>query len=88
MNILACCDFDMKFTYVLSGVEGAAADSWIYALARQMDFRIPAGRYYLGDAGFGTCDALLVPYRSVRYHLAEWGRAAVRYVNTPFRCLV
>lgn len=79
-NVLACCDFDLKFTYVLSGVEGSAADSWLYNFARQVDFNIPAGRFYVADAGFGGCDGLLVPYRQVRYHLAEWGRADVKCV--------
>ena len=41
---------------------------------------VPEGKYYLADAGFGACDQLLLPYRGVRYHLAEWGRANVRYV--------
>jgi hypothetical protein len=49
--------------------------------SRLMDFLIPAGKYYLADAGFALCDTLLVPYRGVWYHLAEWGRAAVRYVE-------
>jgi len=40
----------------------------------QVNLTIPEGQYYLADAGFGVCDALLVPYRGVRYHLAEWGR--------------
>lgn len=48
--------------------------------ARLMDFMIPRGKYYLADAGFAVCDTLLVPYRSIRYHLAEWGRAGVRQV--------
>ncbi|KAF9219218.1 hypothetical protein BS17DRAFT_657166, partial [Gyrodon lividus] len=26
----------------------------------------------IADADFGTCDALLVPYHSVCYHLKEW----------------
>ena len=46
--------------------------------ARLMDFMIPQGKYYLADAGFAACDTLLVPYRGIRYHLAEWGRAGVR----------
>jgi hypothetical protein len=36
---------------------------------------------YLADAGFPLCDGLLVPYRGVRYHLKEWGRASERYVQ-------
>ena len=48
--------------------------------ARLMDFNIPQGKYYLANAGFALCDAVLVPYQGVRYHLAEWGQAGVRYV--------
>ncbi|KZP25609.1 hypothetical protein FIBSPDRAFT_782881, partial [Athelia psychrophila] len=42
---------------------------------------IPAGRYYLADAGFPSCEQLMIPFRNVRYHLAEWGRAAARPRN-------
>ncbi|KAF7318629.1 putative transposase [Mycena chlorophos] len=55
-----------------------AAVSFDMHRARLEDFPIPEGKVYLADAGFGICDALLVPYRQVRYHLAEWGRAHVR----------
>ena len=41
---------------------------------------MPEGKYYLADAGYPTCNQLLVPYRSVHYHLAEWGRANVWYI--------
>lgn len=63
---------------MLSGWDGSAADAAVYENARQTDLTVLAGKYYLADAGFGACDALLVPYRKVRYHLAEWGRAGVR----------
>jgi hypothetical protein len=66
------------FYYILSGWDGSAADSHLFDDARTSDFAIPGGRKYLADAGFGACDALLIPYRGVRYHLAEWGRADVR----------
>jgi hypothetical protein len=79
-NCLACCTFDLKFQYVLSGWDGSAADAAVYDDARQSDLTVLAGRFYLADAGFGGCDALLIPFRRVRYHLAEWGRAAVRCV--------
>jgi hypothetical protein len=49
----------------------------LYLAARLNDLTIPEGKYYLADARFGRCDACLVPYRSVCYHLAEWGRANV-----------
>lgn len=79
MNCLACCSQDMYFLYILSGWEGSAADAAVYLDARLTDLNIPNGKYYLADAGFGSCDACLVPYRGFRYHLAEWGRASVRY---------
>ena len=44
-NVLAACDFDMKFTYVLPGWEGTASDSRILknALNREDSLRIPRG---------------------------------------------
>lgn len=72
MNVLAACTFDMRFCYVLSGWEGSAADSSVFHDARAHDLLIPAGKYYLADAGFSSCDVLLVPYRGVQYHLREW----------------
>lgn len=77
-NVLACSDFNLMFQYVLSGWEGSAADSTMYHDARLTDLPIPPGKFFLADAGFPACDSLLVPYRGVRYHLAEWGRASVR----------
>jgi hypothetical protein len=67
---------------VLNGWEGSTADSVVYYDARQHDFRIPEGLYYLADAGYPSCKELLVPYRGVRYHLAEWSRANLRFVKS------
>ena len=80
-NVLAACDMDMKFIYVLSGWEGSAADSRVFEDARSTDFNVPEGRYYLGDAGYAISDSLLVPYRGVRYHIKEWGQTRQRYVH-------
>lgn len=80
-NCLAACSFDFRFLYMISGFDGSTADATMYMNARLMDFVIPDGKYYLADAGFALCNTLLVPYRNVRYHLAEWGRANVRYVS-------
>lgn len=79
-NVLAACSFDLRFLYVRAGWEGSAADGRTYEDARKYDLAIPAGKYYLADAGFPSCDTLLVPYRGVRYHLKEWGRANHRSV--------
>ena len=48
-NILAACDFDMKFTYVLPGWEGTASDSRIIknALIREDKLVIPEGTIFL-----------------------------------------
>jgi hypothetical protein len=79
-NVLAACNFAMLFIYILSGWEGSASDSAIYEYARSRDLAIPAGKYYLVDAGFPLCDALLTPYRNMRYHLKEWGTVGQRLV--------
>ncbi|VDC03190.1 unnamed protein product [Peniophora sp. CBMAI 1063] len=72
-NVLAICDFDMFFVWVMTGAEGSAADSALYAHAvNRGGLGLPEGKYWLGDAGFASCDTLLVPYRNVRYHLREW----------------
>ena len=80
-NILAACGFDELFTYVMSGWEGSASDALIYVAARRRSLAIPEGKYILGDAGFPSCLSVLVPYRGVRYHLKEWGRANERYAH-------
>jgi hypothetical protein len=79
-NCLAACSFDLRFTYMLSGWEGSTADSTLFHDAREVDLFIPLGRYYLADAGFASCNALLVPYRNVRYHLREWKHGNSRCV--------
>jgi hypothetical protein len=69
----------MRFLHIQSGWEGSVADAQMFHDARFTDLRIPDGKYFLADAGFPTCAPLLVPYRGPRYHLAEWGRAQLRY---------
>ncbi|KAE8237926.1 hypothetical protein A4X03_0g9004 [Tilletia caries] len=71
-NVLAVCDFDMCFTYILSGWEGSAADSGLWQKALENGLRLPAGKMLLGDSGFPLSPHLLIPYRGVRYHLKEY----------------
>ncbi|KAF7372562.1 putative nuclease HARBI1 [Mycena venus] len=71
----------MLFLYMLSGWEGSTADAMLFFDARKNDLMVPAGKYYLADTNFGSCDAALVPYRGVQYHLAEWGQADIRPAN-------
>jgi hypothetical protein len=83
-NALFVCDFNIKFTYMLTGWEGSATDAHVYDDAITSDLHIPEEKYLLADAGYPLRRQLLVPYRGVRYHLAEWGRANVWYVfNLP-----
>jgi hypothetical protein len=77
-NCLFVCSFNFLFSYALTGWEGSAADARVYEDAIDSDLSIPNGWYLLADAGFPHCQQLLVPYRGIRYHLAEWGRANVR----------
>lgn len=48
-NVLGACTMDMKFTYVLAGWEGSAADSKVLhsALQRQDSLPIPIGTWVL-----------------------------------------
>lgn len=79
MNCFFACSFALKFIYALTGWEGSAADALLWQDALQKGFDIPEGKYYLADAGFAASPKLLTPYRGIRYHLAEWGRAQLRY---------
>src|ERR1700730_12110591 len=83
-HVLAICTMDMQFLYVLAGWEGSASDSCVFEDAVSRGFTVPNGRYYLADAGYANCDALLVPYRGVRYHLREWGIGQERCVYLIF----
>ncbi|XP_057790865.1 uncharacterized protein LOC131007974 [Salvia miltiorrhiza] len=82
-NTLAVCDRNLKFTYVLPGWEGSAADSRILrdSLSRPYGLRVPKGNYYLCDNGYANCEGFLAPYKGVRYHLKEWGPMAARPQN-------
>lgn len=79
-NCLFICSFNLRFMYCICGWEGSAADARVYEDARSNDLHIPPGKFYLADAGYPLCNELLVPYRGVRYHLAEWGRAGLRFI--------
>ena len=80
-NCLECCSFDFQFQYILSGWDGCSSDATIFNDAHQSNLVIPPGKFYLADAGFRMRDALFIPYQKVKYHLAEWGCAALRYVH-------
>lgn len=64
LNHLAACDFNMWFTYVLSGWEGSVADGFLFAKATAShDLSIPPNKYYLADTGFVMTPKLMLPFR-------------------------
>ncbi|XP_045830980.1 uncharacterized protein LOC123922297 [Trifolium pratense] len=73
-NVLAACNFDLEFMYVLSGWEGSAHDSKLLndALTRRNGLKVPQGKFFLVDCGFPNRRKFLAPYRGVRYHLQDF----------------
>ncbi|XP_056690684.1 uncharacterized protein [Spinacia oleracea] len=82
VNVLAACDFDLLFTYVLSGWEGSAHDSGIFLDTisnSSLNFpKPPAGKYYLADKGYPQREGYLTPYHKTRYHQSEFRGANPR----------
>ncbi|KAL0319792.1 UNVERIFIED_CONTAM: hypothetical protein Sradi_5240700 [Sesamum radiatum] len=54
INMLGVCNTDETFTYVLSGWEGSAADSWVlrHAITKPHGLKVPIGYYYQCDNGY------------------------------------
>lgn len=71
-NVLGAVNFDMTFSYVLTGWEGSAHDGRVLEDAKTKGFPNIPGKYFLGDAGYALSRACLTPYRGVRYHLKEF----------------
>ncbi|PKI68529.1 hypothetical protein CRG98_011078 [Punica granatum] len=70
-NVLAVCSRDMMFTYVMTGWEGSAHDSRVFADAASLEsFPALRGRqYYVVDAGFSNIPGYLAPYKGERLFL-------------------
>ncbi|QGI77755.1 hypothetical protein CEK25_004484 [Fusarium fujikuroi] len=80
-NIFAAVDFEGRFLYVLAGAEGSINDATLIGYAYNGSFKVPPGRFFLADAGFGSRRGILIPFTRVRYYLQDWGDAAKRPVN-------
>ncbi|KAF0736938.1 hypothetical protein AaE_008962 [Aphanomyces astaci] len=78
MNVLAACDFDLNFTYVMAGWEGTAGDGKLYDAALRKGLRIDEDKYDIMDSGFALTTKSLTPYRGKRYHLKEFARGRRR----------
>jgi hypothetical protein len=80
-NVFAAVDFKLNFVYALAGWEGTAHDQRVFNAAinqQEHPFKVPAGRYYVADAGYANTKTTLTPYREVRYHLKEQERRQLR----------
>ncbi|XP_048536130.1 protein ALP1-like isoform X4 [Triticum urartu] len=75
-NVLAVCDFDMRFTFVMSGWPGSAHDMRVFKDAittHHQKFPHPLpGKYYVIDAGYPNRPGYLSSYRCTRYHVEQW----------------
>ncbi|XP_054801614.1 uncharacterized protein LOC129305674 [Prosopis cineraria] len=99
-NVMAVCDWDMCFTFVLAGWEGTAHDSRIFQHALttpSMNFpHPPSGKYYLVDAGYPNPNGYVGPYRRERYHLSDFRRSSsfannnevFNYYHSSLRCTI
>ena len=77
-NVLEVVDFNMRFTYIMTGWEGSAHNSRVLGSALVDDFHIPWPLFYLADAGYSLSNGRLVPYCGLRYHLQETAQAGKR----------
>ena len=77
MNVLAICNFSMRFIYAYVGVPGRAHDTKVltYCATEEAFFpHPPAGKYYLVDSGYPTRDGYLGSHRRTRYHLDQFNK--------------
>ena len=77
-NVLAVCDMDMYFTYILAEWESTAHDGRVLNDVIDKGFTASSGKYYLADAGYSNTSLTLVSYRGVRYHLKEQAQQAAK----------
>ncbi|WVZ53935.1 hypothetical protein U9M48_004820 [Paspalum notatum var. saurae] len=75
-NVLAICDFDMRFTFVVTGWPGSIHDMRVfnYAISKYGDKfpHPPPGKFYLVDSGYPNRKGYLAPYKGTKYHLPKF----------------
>jgi hypothetical protein len=75
-NVLAICDFDMRFTFVVAGWPGSTHDMRVFkdAIEKYGDKfpHPPEGKFYLVDSGYPNRKGYLAPYKGTKYHLPEF----------------
>ncbi|CAL4916464.1 unnamed protein product [Urochloa decumbens] len=75
-NLMAVCDFDMRFTFVVAGWPDSVHDTRVFnealkKYAHKFPFP-PEGKYYLVDSGYPNQKGFLSPYKGEKYHLPEF----------------
>ncbi|KAL2904817.1 Protein ALP1-like, partial [Bienertia sinuspersici] len=90
IKILATCDLDLQFTYVLPNWEGSASDPRVLrdALRRPNGLRIPRSKssrlffFVINFILFSNCEGFLAPYKGTHYHLNLWeGNTPTNYME-------
>jgi hypothetical protein len=76
-NVMVVCDFNMRFTFVVTGWPGSAHDThiWRDTLLKKYKDEFPhppQGKYYLVDSGYPNRKGYLAPYKGQRYHIPEF----------------
>jgi hypothetical protein len=79
-NVMAVCNFDMRFTFVVVGWPGSAHDTRIWSDIVFNKYKNnfphpPDGKYYLVDSGYPNRKGYLAPYKGQRYHITEFQNA-------------
>ncbi|XP_035836775.1 uncharacterized protein LOC118484848 [Helianthus annuus] len=78
-NVLAICDFNMIFTFVVAGWEGVTHDARILSETLSdpnAPFSSPPqDKYYLCDVAYAHIWGFMAPYRNVRYWLGDFRRS-------------
>ncbi|XP_051132661.1 uncharacterized protein LOC127252513 [Andrographis paniculata] len=91
-NCLAVCDFDMKFTYVLAGLEGSTHDARVLrvAIREQGDFPFPLDGSIWQTSNvtwqFSVYDHLIFFFYNVgKYYIRDSGYMNAPQCLTPYR---
>ena len=65
-NVLAVCDFDMRFVYIFLGQEGSAHDGKV-VLDTQACYRFNTlkGKFWLSNTSYGNSEYIIALYRGV-----------------------
>jgi hypothetical protein len=75
-NVLAVCDFDMRFTFMVAGWPGLAHDTRIlnHALTNFGDEfpKPPPDKYYLVDFAYSNLIGYIAPFKGSTYHIPEF----------------